>query len=162
MIPVATCAHSVNGRVRLRIAQKRRDREYFDGLRRRISEIPGVKEVSVTPSTGSILLLLDKGRLESIAAACEAEGLFALQGGVGRNVPLLADATRGVYRKIDRRIRSLTGGDLDLPGVAFASLVGSALWQLAKGNIAGPVWSAGLWYALNIFLKANPGEESGK
>lgn len=162
MTPVATCIHCFNGRLRLRIAEKRHDREYFAELRQRISEIPGVRDVSVSPSTANILLFLDEARLGPVTAACEAEGLFALRGKVGRNVPLLADATRGVYRKVDGGIRRLTGGDLDLSGVVFASLVGSALWQLAKGKVAGPAWSAGLWYAMNIFLKANPDEGKGK
>lgn len=162
MIPAATCIHYIDGRARLKIAERRHDREYFARLRHRISEIPGVRDVSVTPLTGSILLFLGETGLKEIAAVCEAEGLFALRGKVGRNFPLLADATEGVYRKVDGRIRSLTGGDLDLPAVVFASLIGSALWQLAKGKTAGPPWSAGLWYATSIFLKAHPGEGKGR
>src|SRR5215813_7762482 len=78
----ARVAHHMPGRIRLKVHGGKRNEKLLHELRVLIRERPGVKDVSVNPATGSILIHYDSGQWQSpdaeLRAAATDSGLFSL------------------------------------------------------------------------------------
>ncbi len=160
MLPDARLSHATSGRLRIKVPSKKGDGAYFHSLKERLTQCGGVEGLSVNPVTGSVLVLHAAG-VDAIREYAEAQGLFRLSG----NSPLpvsgaatpLSQRVALNYESFDRRLRSMTGGEIDIPGMAFVVLLGLGIYQIGRGNFAAPAWYTAWWYALNIFLKGLPG-----
>jgi len=51
-----------------------------------------------------------------------------------------------------------TKGFANVPDLVLLTLVGLSAIQISRGNFTAPAWYTALWYALNIFLKAQSKE----
>jgi len=71
--------------------------------------------------------------------------------------PALQKDMADTFKGFDRQIRSLTDGDMDLRGMAFAALAISGISQILRGNAGALPWHAAFWYAFNIFPKTSEG-----
>jgi len=108
--------------------------------------------IEVNPATGSVLLKGPELDAAAIASVGEETSLFALETRLSGNEPLskkIATPFRDLSRSVDR----FSGGELDLPGMAFLALIGVGVYQLARGNIVAPPWYSAFWYALGLFTK---------
>jgi hypothetical protein len=76
-LPIATVAHAMRGRARLRLADMRGDEKFFAAAAEKLSAIPGVAEVVAAPLTGG-LLVRHHAPLEAIGEAAREAGLFRL------------------------------------------------------------------------------------
>lgn len=125
MIPAAELVHSAPGRVRLRVAERKGDDEWFGETRRAIAGFPGIVRVIGNPATGSFLLRGKDLALRRIPEVAEERGWFAVA----------SPGSRGPA------------------GNALASLapifLGLAVIQAARGQIMVPAISLA-WYALEI------------
>lgn len=123
-------------------------------MREELRKCGGVREVTVNPSTGSVLIV-HEGEFAAIARRGEETGLFSITGGEsrGNTPPRYVQATVGAYRAVDERLKGLTGGEIDLAGASFLALAGTGIYQIARGRFGAPAWYTAFWYALNIFLK---------
>lgn len=147
MLPTAYVSHQIQGRVRIRVPSRRRDRNYFDTIIRNLRDCEGIRSIETNTLTGSVLILhtLD---LESIARHAERQGLFTLDRSEVRFKPF----THGIsnqFRLLDERLKTKTSGALDLESLTFLGFLIAGAAQLAKKNI----WPAGaslLWYAANV------------
>jgi hypothetical protein len=156
-IPEALLSHRISGRARLKIPSKKRDFHYFESLKEQLSKCSGIETMEVNPVSGSILIYtLD---IEKIAGYAQDKRLFNLK----NNRPDPADMHYTVskaFRDINGKIKGITGGDMDIAGAAFLTLLGLGIYQISRGNFAAPAWYTAFWYALNIFLKSgNKGGE---
>src|SRR6516164_9388541 len=52
-------AHQIPGRIRLKVAAVKENPELIDQMKQTFSLIPGIEEVAVNPSTGSVVLHYD-------------------------------------------------------------------------------------------------------
>ena len=154
MIPEAVLSHTTPGRFRLKVRSRKGDAAYFSSVKEHFAHFEGVSQVEANALTGSVLLTFG-GDLKSIGAFAEEKSLFRLK----MLTPVPASMSHNVTRAFidfDKRIKSLTGNELDVPGIAFLTLLGFGIYEIGRGNFAAPAWYTAFWYALNIFLKTKP------
>lgn len=154
MVSTARIISGIEGRTRIRISGKKGNCGYFTALREELLKCGGVREVTVNPMIGSVLII-HEGEFAPIARYGQEAGLFSITGDEhgGKALPRYVQATLGTYRVVDERLKRLTGGEIDLAGASFLALAGMGIYQIARGRFGAPAWYTAFWYALNIFLK---------
>lgn len=154
MVSTARIITGIPGRTRIRISGRKGDGDYFAAVREKLLKCGGVRDVTVNPAIGSVLIL-HEGEFAAIARYGQEAGLFSVTGeDAGRKAaPLYVQATLGAYRAVDERLKRLTGGEIGLAGASFLALAGTGIYQIARGKLGAPAWYTAFWYALNIFLK---------
>jgi hypothetical protein len=153
MIPEAYVSHQTTGRLRIKIPSRKKDQAYLTGLKERLSGCEGIETVDVNPLTGSILIN-HKVNSETIAQYALANDLFSLKG-IASFPAGLQRRISGTFKGIDTQLKTFTGGEIDIGGLAFLVLLGAGIYQLSIGNITALPWYGAFWYALNIFLKSS-------
>ncbi|WP_225071264.1 HMA2 domain-containing protein [Desulfuromonas sp. CSMB_57] len=155
-IPEGICVHSTGERLRIRFPEQRGNQAFFAALRDKLADCHSISQVTVNPGTAS-LLVLHNGDLSEVAEFVASEKIFCLAPQVGpkaSGVRPVTAATRQWFRHVDGQVQSLSNNSLSLPEVAFLTLIGGGLWQIARGNLVAPAWYTCFWYGLNIFLKS--------
>ena len=66
----------------------------------------------------------------------------------------LAESLGLTDQSTNDKIKKLTGGDMDIAGIAFVTLLGLGIYQISRGNFIAPAWYTAFWYAMNIFLNS--------
>lgn len=155
--PAGIVKHRSAGRIRFKVAEKKRDHSYFDNARSVLSTIDGVDGVFTNPETSSILVLHHMDSALVIGNA-EARGIFTLKKADKPANPVHGTVTEA-FNTINQRIKSFTDGGFDIPGAAFLALVGVGVYQISRGNFTAPAWYTAFWYAMNIFLKSKDSAE---
>jgi hypothetical protein len=156
MLPDAHICHHTQGRIRIKIPSRRGGKEYFSLVNAQFSELHGIERVEVNPVTASVLLITEAD-VKHISDHAEAKGLFLLRK-PNPHSTALSRKIMGEFNQVDDTIRKFTGGDMDLPALAFLGLVGAGIYQVSIGNFTAPAWYTAFWYATNIFTKAYGGE----
>lgn len=155
MLPLAHISHRTRGRVRIKIPSRKGDREYFTGLKERFSGFEGIKTIEVNALTGSMLVIHDLDS-ERIAGYATANNLFNLQG-ANAYPRRLQQRVSETFKGMNTQLVALTGGEIDIGGLAFLLLLGAGIYQMSVGNLTALPWYAAFWYAFNIFLKSGQG-----
>ena len=137
-LPVAEIVHSMPGRSRLRIADRRGDSAFFASVATTLSSMAGVGKVEVTPLTGSVLIQ-HGGPIAHIGIAARDAGLFT----VGEAPPVTAEAP---------------AIEFDPKLLMVAGLIGAALWQISRERVFPPAITL-LWYAMHMGGFAAPGDD---
>jgi len=138
--------HSVPGRLRLKIPDKRGDHAYFERLESELKALEGVVELGLNVATGSVLIGHDWSSDEALLRLAEDTALFLLD-----RVPfdpLWQRASAGLER-LDQRFAKLSRGEF---GMRSALMVGTLLLgirQAMRGQTLGPASNL-LWYALTL------------
>jgi len=115
---------------------------------------PAVAELRVNPASASVLFVDARGvQLDTVRAYAREHGLFELPG--TGPLHLAASVLHGA-RRLDSGLRTLSGGDLDLRGLAFLALAGGALYQLLRGELLAPAATLG-WYAAALLAMPRGG-----
>lgn len=154
MIPEAIVGHSTPGRLRLKVPLKKGNAAYFSTLKEYFTHLEGVKQVETNALTGS-LVLIHTSDLRSITAFAEERSLFKLNK-ISSSMPALSRNVVKTFSDFDKGMKRFTGNELDVPGMAFLTLLGFGIYEIARGNFAAPAWYTAFWYSLNIFLKSLP------
>jgi hypothetical protein len=131
----------------------RGNKAFFSRVEEKLSSFPGTSRIELNPATGSLLFLGRAVDLKTISRVAQKEGLFTLRVPEQRPVSLpqrIAAPLGGLSSKV----RHLTGGHLDLPGLAFLSLLGVGLLQILRGDLRSPPWYTAFWYAFGVFSKS--------
>lgn len=137
MPPAAKIVHQTRGRLRLRIAEKRKDLPYFLELYEHLRQTPGVDEVTMNPVTGSVLLRFDAERSGRVIGTLADSPLIAL--------PSQYSATSskqeqgGGPGRIERFLASEGTSPTDPRTIVFLIMLGVSIRQLLKGQVLGPV-----------------------
>ena len=131
VLPRAAVIHAIDGRTRVRIADRRGDAAFFASVATVLSRMAGVKRAEVTPLTCGVLILHD-GPLSRIGEAAEKARLFSL---VGNGTPQHSSESSTLR--------------IDLRTVAVAGLGLIAAWQLYKEKVLPPAVTA-VWYAARL------------
>jgi hypothetical protein len=150
--------HSLPGRTRLRVPNRRGDAAFFTELTHRLVQCTGVGKVETNPLTGSVLVHHEGGLRELLmhAAACGLGELVDLE----LHSPPVARRLRREVKAIDHRVRELTHGEFDLSTVAFVALLAMAGVQLLRGQQASAAVSLA-WYASELLRRwEDPRSES--
>lgn len=152
MIPEGRTVHRSPGRLRIRIPSRRRDASYFSGLTAKFADFSGVERVEANDRLGSVLFL-HTTTVGAIIKYAKDEGLFDLKTqSPPARLTVFGGAVSGL-RDWDRRLKSFTGGSLDIMSLVFLALILTGVYQLSKGPVRTPPWYTAFWYALGVFSK---------
>lgn len=160
MTPEATVVHKMPGRVRIRVPARRGDVAYFGSVKDALSTLAGVEGVEVAPYTGSILVR-GLAPVKDVIDAARSRGFFSVKEDKAIKVTAFHDVVANRFETLNDRIKTATGATFDLPGLAFAALMGAGIYQIARGNFTAPAWYTAFWYALGIFGKSSAKDSGG-
>ncbi len=152
-LPEARITHIISGRLRIKIPSKKGDTSYFESLKQKFSSCDKVQKVEANAVTAGVLLLNDAD-IKDISKFAEENRLFRVKSMERKQTPL-ANRMRSSFEDFSTRIKKLTGGELDLPSVAFLSLLSLSIYQIARGNFYAPAWYSSLWYGFNMIFKSS-------
>jgi len=120
----------------------------------------GIDEIDINPLTGSVLFR-HRNNSSEIMEFIDKQGIFVIRGKPIRPVSV-HNGFSSLYEKFNGSVTSVTNGVTNMGGLAFLVLVGYGIFQISRGNIAGPAWYTAFWYALGIFQKSkNNGKSPG-
>lgn len=150
-LPEARVCHLTNGRLRVRIPEKRRDEAFFSRVKERLASWRSIEDVEVNPLTASVLVhFRDLGAM--FAENAMKNDLFTvdfetLRAKHERPHQSLTAWARRCWGDADKLLRRWTDGNADIRSAAFLIAVIGALVQLSRGQIAPPaatlLWDAG-------------------
>lgn len=149
-LPPASVCHESAGRLRIKIASCRGDAGYFEKVVKSLSGLRKFATLSANPHTGSLLFTGDNLDTGKIAAYSREHALFELTTAQTPSPPIMHSLVQPVA-SIDRSLRTVTGGKIDLPTGIFLGLLGSGIYQLARGRFSAPPWYTAFWYAFGLF-----------
>jgi hypothetical protein len=150
-LPEGHVCHLTNGRVRVKIPEKRRDEAFFNTVRERLGSWSSIEAVEVNPLTASVLVhfrdlgaLFAENAMKNELFTIDFEALKAEREGPRRSLTAWA---RQRWIDADNLLRRYTDGNADIRSAAFLIAVVGALVQLSRGQIAPPAatlfWDAG-------------------
>ena len=152
-LPEARITHIISGRLRIKIPSKKGNANYFESLERKFSDCDKVQKVEASAVTAGVLLLHDAD-IKDISKFAEENRLFVVEKQRSERMPLVKRISSG-FEDLNRRTTRFTGGELDLPGAVFVSLISLSIYQIARGNFFAPAWYTSLWYAVNMVFKSS-------
>ena len=161
MASAAVIAHHSPGRTRFRLPEHRYDNQFLEHAASALRDCEGVESVSVSPATGS-LLVLHVMDLDALLRYADEHGLF-------QAVPSAAiEAREAVLHSVAQRLASVddrllerSQGKYGVRGLAFYGLVGSMVYQLYRGNVL-PAAETLLHHALGVLAKSQSAAASNK
>ncbi len=152
-MPEAFLRHQSRGRLRLCVPARRGDAPYFSAVVEALAGRRPFDRLQANPLTGSLLCEAEGLTLEELVDLARQQGLFAFKSFPEEPSPPAATMERIVrpVAAVDRSLRALSGGRIDLPSGVFFGLVAAGLYQLLRGQAAAPPWYTAFWYALGLF-----------
>ena len=167
-------ASAIPGRLRLRSAQLRNDEALAERLRAALDAVETITDASVNVRTGSVLVHYDDEQLDDLptlidrAAAVgvlpeglDPDALKALVNSHANGSPPrnFHAAVQRFFTSVNDAVGDLTGGAIDLTGIAPLTLLGLGARRLLRGGPLEPVpWFTYLWFAFTLFVTFAPDE----
>ena len=172
-------AHQVPGRVRMKIKAGKDNPELLKQISEVFGAIPGIEEVIVNPTTGSIVLHYDADRHDEFHgnfsqhyAAHGAANAGAANGGLrGADTELdkltssieaeaeflashshSARAVVDFVKKVDREIKLATNNSIDLKILFAAGIIAFTVFEVGA-TAATPVWVTLAIFTVNHFIE---------
>jgi hypothetical protein len=166
-------AHQVPGRIRLKVPKVKENPELIEQIQQMFAVIPGIENVTVNPTTGSVVLHYDTdrhdefhGKLAHHTGGHEkppTNEIDALANKIEQEAEYLAEHSHTArvvvdyFKDFDRQIKVATGNVVDLKIVLAAGIAGFTIFEVGA-NAATPVWVTLSIFALNHMIQANTGE----
>jgi hypothetical protein len=164
-------AHQVPGRVRLKIPAGKGNPELLKQISDTFGVIPGIEEVIVNPTTGSVVLHYDTDRhdefhgnlaqhhggprrpppteLDDLASRIENEAEFLAKHSH------TARAVVDFVKKIDREVKLATKNTIDLKILLALGIIGITVTEVGA-TAATPVWVTLAVFTINHFIELHP------
>ena len=146
-IAVAHIVHSLPGRTRLKVPDRRGEPRYFTHLSERLSQCAGIVRIQTNPRTGS-LLLEHTVPLAQLAAFAQANQLFTLAPPESLQQEI-TQSTQAGLRWLNRQFAQAGEGLLNLRVVLIVGLAGLTFIQVARGQILMPATNL-LWFLAQV------------
>jgi hypothetical protein len=158
MLPEAYISHMIPRRLRIKIPSKKGDMYFFGDMYKQLAACEGIERVEVNSLTGSILLIhtVDAGK---IAEFSQHNNLFTIKDTklYGKQT-YISQKISEKFQDINHKVIVSTKGFANIPDLMVLTLIGLSIFQISQGNFIAPAWYTALWYAMNIFLKAQTKE----
>ncbi len=156
MLPDAHISHLTSQRMRIKIPSKKGDAAYFSSLKDQFSKYQGIEMLEVNAVTGSVLFLHNLS-VKDIAGYAQNNNIFSLKR-LNHSPSRVSEGITESFKEIDKKVRGITGEDMDTGTLAFLALLGTGIYQIGRGNFMAIPWYTAFWYAFNIFLKSQSGK----
>jgi Heavy metal associated domain 2 len=147
-LPQAFVTHQIRGRIRLRVPTMRNQAPYFEGLRQRLSTLPGLHRLTTNTRTGSVLIE-HTGELEAIDSVGRRLELFEV--GERPHPHSLNEMFYAVGAKPDSFLKNVTDGRVELSSLAVVALAGLGIKQIIGGYALPAGWTL-IWNAINLVM----------
>lgn len=163
-------AHQIPGRIRMKVPSAKDNPELLEQIKQTFSAIPGVEQVTVNPSTGSVVLHYDTerhdefhGRLQQHTGGHEkppTNEIDALANRIEQEAEFLAEhshtakAIVDFFKETDKQIKLATHNVVDLKIVLAAGIAGFTIFEVGA-SAATPVWVTLAIFGLNHMIQAN-------
>lgn len=170
--------HQVPGRVRMKIPAGKGNPDLLKQISEVFGVIPGIEEVTVNPTTGSVVLHYDTDRHDEFhgsfrhhydAHAAAHAGNGAMQHGADTELDKLtnsieaeaeflashshsARAVVDFVKKLDREIKRATDNNIDLKIVFAVAIIGFTVFEVGA-TAATPVWVTLAIFTVNHFIE---------
>jgi Heavy metal associated domain 2 len=168
--------HQVPGRVRMKIPAGKGNPELLKQISEVFGVIPGIEEVTVNPTTGSVVLHYDTDRHDefhgSFRQHCDAHhAAHGIDGSRGTDTELdkithsieeeaeylarhshTARAVVDFVKMLDREIKSATNNNIDLKIVFAVTIIGFTVFEVGA-TAATPVWVTLAIFTVNHFIE---------
>ena len=165
-------AHQVPGRVRMKIPAGKGNPELLKQISDAFGVIPGIEEVTVNPTTGSVVLYYDTDRhdefhgslqhhhgigpgrppateLDDLASRIEGEAEFLAKH--SHTARVVVD----FVKKIDREVKLATNNTIDLKILLALGIIGLTVTEVGA-TAATPVWVTLAIFTINHFIELHP------
>jgi len=147
-LPAAYISHFTARRLRIKVAEKRRDTVFFETVANRLATWDSIERVETNPLTASILIhFSDPQRLFLEAVA--KNDLFNIDFEIAfdsSSEPMVTPAAVQSFETVDETLRRWTKNRIDIRGVLFILLLASGMLQLLRRRLDTPAPTL-LWYA---------------
>jgi hypothetical protein len=166
-------AHQVPGRLRMKIPAGKGNPELLQQISETFGLIPGIEQITVNPTTGSIVLHYDADRHDEFHGTfqqhCRAHGggpppsteIDELTKRIEDEAEFLAkhsqtaQAVVDFVKKIDREIKVATNNTIDLKIVFAVGIIGFTVLEVGA-TAATPVWVTLSIFTINHFIEMHP------
>jgi hypothetical protein len=167
----AEIVHHVRGRVRMKVKGAKGDEALLEQIRQALTPIPGVREVSVNPDTGSVIMHYDpetngefhdrlqkhgsshiavrrapRSEIDDVAEKLEQEAEFLAEHSE------VARCVVGFCRELDRQVKLSTDNAVDLKVLVPLGLAAYTFIYVGV-EAATPVWLTLGLFGLNHFVE---------
>lgn len=134
----AYVVHRLPGRLRLKIPAKRGNAGYFAALAEALRACPGVLSVEANATAASLLIHYPP-TLETADLAAAASKAAPLDLAYGEPpADSIAETLAALLQRGDSVLRRSSGGQMDFRSASVLTLLGLALYQIARGEILQP------------------------
>jgi cation transport ATPase len=166
-------AHQVPGRIRMKVPSVKTNPELAEQIKQTFAAIPGIEEVSVNPTTGSVVLQYDTDRHDEFHGHLHhhtgsnfkppTNEIDSLANKIEQEAEYLAEHSHAAkvvvdfFRDFDHQIKVASGNVIDLKIVLAAGIAGFTIFEVGA-SAATPVWVTLSIFALNHMIQANMAE----
>jgi hypothetical protein len=152
-------AHAVPGRIRFRVKGLADEPNHAALLREKLTGIEGVKQVAVTPASGSVLIQYREKVVQPDLLFAAVVRLLGLDAEFSRTPPpAVVRELQHVLDSLNRVVYDRTNGLLDFNSVVIIILAGLGIKKLVLNESAAlPAGATLLWWAVSRLL--GQGEE---
>jgi Heavy metal associated domain 2 len=163
-------AHQVPGRIRMKVPSIKTNPELAEQIKQTFSVIPGIEQVTINPTTGSIVLHYDQDRHDELHPHLHhhtgghykppTNEIDALANKIEQEAEYLAEHSHTAkvvvdfFRDFDHQIKIASGNVVDLKIVLAAGIAGFTIFEVGA-SAATPVWVTLAIFALNHMIQAN-------
>jgi hypothetical protein len=171
--PAITIAHTVPGRIRLKVPKLRDNETLATQLQERFAATASAQLVGTNTRTGSLVIHYDPVTIASLEAqqallaplaalfpADDLPDLAASQAQAANGegaLPPLAATIRSFFDNVNKTVDSVTGGNADLKVLVPSLLFGLGVRSLLQSEkLMSPAWYDFLWFAIGTYFMLNP------
>jgi len=167
-------AHQVPGRIRMKVPAGKDNAELLEQIKQTFSAIPGIEQVTINPTTGSVVLHYDQDRHHELHPHLHqhtdghykppASEIDALASKIEQEAKYLAEHSQTAkvvvdfFTDFDRQIKVASDNVVDLKIVLAAGIAGFTIFEVGA-SAATPVWVTLSIFALNHMIQANMSEQ---
>jgi hypothetical protein len=153
-LPGALICHQSPQRLRIKIASRKGNAGYFEKLQATLASWRTFDKLEANALTGSVLIVDDQIDVNEIAEYAGSRNLFDLMHRNNSHSPMTTQLVSHL-ENLNKNIRKLSTGEMDLAGILLLTLLISGLAELLRGNIRMPPWYTAFWYAFGIYKLAS-------
>jgi cation transport ATPase len=163
-------AHQVPGRIRMKVPAGKDNAELLEQIKQTFSAIPGIEEVTVNPTTGSVVLHYDTHKHDEFCGHLHhhtggnykppTNEIDSLADKIGQEAEYLAEHSHSAKvvvdfcKDLDKQIKVASGNMVDLKILLAAGIAGFTVFEVGA-TAATPVWVTLSVFALNHMIQAN-------
>lgn len=160
-------AHQIPGRIRMKVPSAKDNPELLEQIKQTFSVIPGIEQVSVNPSTGSVVLRYDTERHDEFHGRLQQHTgghykppnneIDALANKIEQEAEYLAEHSHSAkavvdfFKETDKQIKLATHNVVDLKILLAAGIAGFTIFEVGA-SAATPVWVTLAIFGLNHMI----------